>query len=50
MKGAVLATLADTPAAHAIGGFKIGVGFSLRPCRDCLATRTNMKQKVCMCI
>ena len=27
MKRAVLAMLADTPAAHAIGGFKVGVGF-----------------------
>lgn len=38
--------LADTLAAHHIGGFKVGVGFSLRPCRDCLATRETMKIKV----
>ena len=38
--------LADTQAAHYIGGFKVGVGFSLRPCRDCLATRETMKIKV----
>ena len=50
MKGAVLAILADTPAAHAIGGFKVGVGFALRPCRDCLATKTNMKEKVNICV
>ncbi len=32
--------LADTlaVAAHSIGGFKVGVGFSLRMCRMCLAT------------
>lgn len=32
VKGAVLAMLADTQASHAIGGFKVGVGFSLRKC------------------
>ena len=42
MKGAVLAMLADTQAAHAIGGFKVGVGFSLRKCRNCLATKETM--------
>ena len=47
MKGAVLVMLADTQAAHSIGGFKIGVGFALRPCRDCLATRETMSIKVC---
>ena len=30
VKGAVLAVLADTQAAHSLGGFKVGVGFSLR--------------------
>jgi len=39
--------LADTMAAHAIGGFKVGVGFALRRCRDCLATKEIMAQKVC---
>ena len=34
VKGAVLVMLADTQAAHAIGGFKVGVGFALRRCRD----------------
>ena len=38
--------LADTLAAHHIGGFKVGVGFALRPCRDCLATRESMRIKV----
>ena len=28
IKGAILAVLADTQAAHALGGFKVGVGFS----------------------
>ena len=34
--------LADTQAAHSIGGFKVGVGFSLRKCRTCLATKETM--------
>ena len=38
VKGSVLAMLADTLAAHSIGGFKVGVGFALRQCRNCLAT------------
>ena len=42
VKGAVLAMLADTQAAHAIGGFNVGVGFSLRKCRNCLATKETM--------
>ena len=46
VKGAVLAMLADTQAAHYLGGFKIGVGFSFRPCRNCLATKETMKVKV----
>ncbi len=37
--GTVLLCLADTLAAHQLGGFKVGVGFSLRICRDCMATR-----------
>lgn len=46
VKGAVLAMLADTQAAHSIGGFKIGVGFSLRKCRNCLATKETMTVRV----
>ena len=38
VKGAVLVMLADTQAAYFVGGFKFGVGFSLRRCRDCMAT------------
>ena len=47
VKGAVLVMLADTQAAHAIGGFKVGVGFALRRCRDCLATVETMSSRVC---
>ena len=32
VKGAMLVMLADTQDAHSIGGFKVGVGFALRPC------------------
>lgn len=46
-KGAVLVMLADTIAAHTIGGFKVGVGFALRRCRDCLATKETMFERVC---
>ncbi len=30
LQGTVLLTLADTLAAHQLGGFKVGVGFALR--------------------
>ena len=46
VKGAVLAMLADTQAAHSIGGFKVRVGFSLRQCRSCLATKDTMNVQV----
>ena len=46
VKGAVLAMLADTQAAHFLGGFKVGVGFALRRCRNCLATKDTMSTKV----
>ncbi len=45
--GTVLLCLADTLAAHQLGGFKVGVGFSLRICRDCMATREDIQTKVC---
>ena len=38
--------LADTLAAHTIGGFKDGVGFSLRKCRNCLATEEQIQSLV----
>ena len=46
VRGAVFVMLADTLAAHAIGGFKVGVGLSFRKCRDCLATAASMASKV----
>ena len=46
VKGTVLFALADTLAAHSLGGFKSGVGFSLRKCRNCLATYESMSTKV----
>ena len=36
----------DTPASNFIGGFKEGVGFSLRKCRQCYATSSDMSVKV----
>jgi len=44
--GTVTAFLADTLAAHEIGGFKVGVSFALRKCRVCMATDTTMQTKV----
>lgn len=44
--GAVLLMLADTLAAHQLGGFKVGVGFALRKCRSCMATWDDMQTKV----
>ena len=41
--------LADTLAAHQLGGFKIGVGWSFQKCRDCLATRRDIQSKVLEC-
>ena len=46
VKGSLLLFLADTLAAHQLGGFKVGVGFSFRKCRNCLATADEIKQKV----
>ena len=45
VKGQVLFALADTLAAHAMGGFKIGVGFSLRKCRMCLSTHEQLQKR-----
>ena len=44
--GTVLLALADTLAAHELGGFKVGVGFSLRKCRECMATGSDIQTKV----
>ena len=46
VRGTVLAVLADTLAAHQLGGFKVGVGFSLRKCRQCIATSDDMQTQV----
>lgn len=46
VRGAVLFALADTLAAHSLGGFKVGVGFALRKCRMCLATKEQLSTKV----
>lgn len=46
VRGGVLFALADTLAAHSIGGFKVGVGFALRKCRMCLATQGQLSTKV----
>lgn len=44
--GTVLLVLGDTLAAHDLGGFKVGVGFALRVCRDCMATKEMIQEKV----
>ena len=41
--GAVLAFLADTLAAHCLGGFKESMSFALRVCRSCMTTTQQMK-------
>ena len=46
VKGGVLFVFADTLAALSLGGFMIGVGFSLRKCRMCLATKEQLSVKV----
>ena len=46
VRGGVLFALADTLAAHSMGGFKVGVGFSLPKCRMCLATGEQISQRV----
>ena len=42
--GGLLAFLADNLAAHAIGGFKESMSFSLRICRSCMITRPQSKE------
>ena len=41
--GSLLLVVADTPAAHWLGGFKEGVGFSFKSCRACNASSSTMK-------
>ena len=38
--------LGDTPGSNFIGGFKEGVGFSLRKCRRCMAVSDDICEKV----
>ncbi len=45
--GALLAFLADTLAAHAVGGFKGSMSFALRVCRTCMVTSEQL-QAVCV--
>lgn len=42
--GTLLAFLADTLAAHAVGGFKGSMSFALRVCRSCMITSAQMQQ------
>lgn len=42
--GALLAFLADTLAAHLVGGFKESMSFSLRICRSCMITLPQVKE------
>lgn len=42
--GGVLAFLADTLAAHALGGFKESMSFALRICRSCMVTTPQIKE------
>ena len=44
--GALLAFLGDTPAVCRVGGFKESVGFADRKCRHCMATDSQIQQKV----
>ncbi len=41
---ALLAFLADNLAAHQLGGFKESMGFVLRICRSCMATRNSSQR------
>ena len=43
-RGALLAFLADTLAAHAVGGFKGSMSFALRICRTCMITSEQIKE------
>ena len=44
--GTVLLMLGDTLASQDLGGFKVGVGFAFRICRDCMATKDMIQTKV----
>lgn len=44
-KVGTLAVLADTLAAHALGGFKESMSFSYRICRSCMATTDEIQSR-----
>lgn len=46
LHGAVVCFCGDTPASNFVGGFKEGVGFSFRKCRQCLITREDIAKHV----
>ena len=46
IRGTVLLLLADTLAAHQLGGFKISPGLAHKKCRECNATQSLMDTKV----
>lgn len=43
-RGALLAFLADTLAAHQVGGFKGSMSFALRICRTCMVTSQQLQE------
>ena len=43
-RGALIAFLADTQAAHKVGGFKGSVAFAQRICRTCMAARSDVQK------
>lgn len=45
--GALVAFLADTQAAHKVGGFKGSAAFARRICRSCMATRNDIQSLFC---
>ena len=45
-RGTLVAFVGDTPAVNLAGGFKEGVGFAMRKCRQCMATDAQIQTKV----
>jgi hypothetical protein len=46
VRGKLVAFVGDTPAVNMVGGFKEGVGVSMRKCRQCMATYDQIQVKV----
>ena len=44
LHGGLIAFLADTLAAHSVGGFKGSMSFSLRVCRTCMVTSEQIQE------